>query len=177
MAIIGILAAIAVPNMLNAQMKARISRVHADQKAVSDALEMYYIDWNTYVEDHDYPSDTSQRGLFRLTSPMAYMSSLPRDPFIPSYKEGNEEDNPTFEFGSGHATQSQQWPAQAYIIISPGPDLEEQVSGNDGFPRNVKIYRYSITNGIMSSGDIVRMGGNYNSGVIVMDGKYFVGSS
>lgn len=80
-AIIGILAAIAVPNFLNAQIRAKISRTQADMKAVSTALEQYFLDWNSYVEDHDYPSDVSQRGLFRLTSPMAYIASLPVDAF------------------------------------------------------------------------------------------------
>ncbi|MBI1387275.1 MAG: prepilin-type N-terminal cleavage/methylation domain-containing protein [bacterium] len=172
-AIIGILAAIAVPNFLNAQMKAKISRVYADQKAVASALEMYRLDWNTYVEDHDYPSDPSQRGLFRLTHPTAYMSSLPTDPFISAAKQ-NAENNPNFEFGSGNKNGGN-WPAQAYIIISPGPDLQEQVDGNDNFPVNVVIFQYDISNGVASSGDIVRMGGDYNSGRIRMDGRWFVG--
>lgn len=37
-AIINILAAIAVPNFLNAQMKARIARVEADQKTMATAF-------------------------------------------------------------------------------------------------------------------------------------------
>lgn len=38
-AIIGILAAIAVPNFMNAQMRARIARVQGDLQAFSTALE------------------------------------------------------------------------------------------------------------------------------------------
>ena len=37
-AIIGILAAIAVPNFLQAQLKAKISRTQADMRAVSQAI-------------------------------------------------------------------------------------------------------------------------------------------
>lgn len=44
-AIIGILAAIAVPNFLNAQVRAKISRVQADQNAYATAFEMYFLDF------------------------------------------------------------------------------------------------------------------------------------
>ncbi|MDP8244253.1 MAG: prepilin-type N-terminal cleavage/methylation domain-containing protein [Candidatus Hinthialibacter antarcticus] len=174
-AIIGILAAIAVPNFLNAQMKARISRVQADQKAVSTALEMYFLDHNSYVEDHDYPSDTSQRGLFRLTHPTSYMASLPLDPF-PSNAFQTSEENPNFEFGSGNPQNSAELPNVAYIIISPGPNLQEEVDGNDSFPVGTTIFSFDVSNGLTSRGDIVRMGGNYNSGRIFMDGKMIVGN-
>ncbi|HPO99158.1 MAG TPA: prepilin-type N-terminal cleavage/methylation domain-containing protein [bacterium] len=175
-AIIGILAAIAVPNFLNAQIRAKISRTQADMKAVSTALEQYFLDWNSYVEDHDYPSDVSQRGLFRLTSPMAYIASLPVDAFGSSTAKNFSEGNPTFEFGSGNAnTPNKQWPAQAYIIISPGPDLSEEVSGNDGFPFGTIIYQFDISNGLKSTGDIIRLGGQWNSGRIMMDGRMIAG--
>lgn len=175
-AIIGILAAIAVPNFLNAQLRAKISRVHADQRSVATALEQYMLDWNSYVEDHDYPSTQSQRGLFRLTSPMPYMSALPLDPF-PSRREQSSEGNPHYEFGSGNAsTPGKQWPAQAYVMISPGPNMEEEVSGNDGFPFTTLIKSFDISNGLKSDGDIVRLGGNYNGGFIIIDGKT-IGSS
>lgn len=47
-AIIAILAAIAVPNFLEAQTRAKVSRVAADQRSYATALETYYIDNNTY---------------------------------------------------------------------------------------------------------------------------------
>ncbi len=46
-AIIGILAAIAVPNFLNAQVRAKVSRVFADLRSLGNAIEMYTIDNNT----------------------------------------------------------------------------------------------------------------------------------
>ena len=174
-AIIGILAAIAVPNFLNAQVKAKIARVESDQRSLSTALEQYNLDWNSYVEDHDFPSDQSQRGLFRLTSPVAYMSSLPNDPF-PSQANPASEGNPHYEFGSGSAGKAgQQWPAQAYVMISPGPNLAEEVEGNDGFPFGTVIRSFDVSNGVASGGDIVRLGGNYNSGRIIVDGKFIAG--
>lgn len=175
-AIIGILAAIAVPNFLNAQIRAKISRVQADMQAVTTALEQYYLDWNTYVDDHDYPSDTSQRGFFRLTTPMAYMSSLPVDPFGSGSAHNYSENNPSFEFGSGNATTpGKQWPANAYLIISPGPDRTEEVSGNDGFPFGTMIFQFDVSNGMKSTGDIIRMGGQWNSGRIMVDGRMVAG--
>ncbi len=174
-AIIGILAAIAVPNFINAQMRAKVARTHADQKAIATSLEQYFLDWNSYVEDHDYPSTRSQRGLFRLTHPVSYIGSLPRDVF-PSNAKGPSEGNPHYEFGSGNGSKAgRQWPATAFLIISPGPDLGEQVSGNDGFPYGTVIASYHISNGVNSSGDIVRMGGDFNRGVIRMDGRFIAG--
>ena len=175
-AIIGILAAIAVPNFLNAQMRAKIARCHADMKAVSTALEQYFVDWNSYVEDHDWPSDPTQRGFFRLTSPVAYLSTLPDDPFPSKVSRNYSEQNYTFEFGSGNASKvGVQWPAQAYLIISAGPDLVEEVDGNDGFPFGVTIFSYDPSNGLNTHGDIIRMGGQWNSGRIMMDGKWIAG--
>ncbi len=47
-AIIAILAAIAVPNFLEAQVRAKVSRVKADQRSLATGLESYYIDNNSY---------------------------------------------------------------------------------------------------------------------------------
>ena len=48
-AIIAILAAIAVPNFLEAQTRAKVSRAKADMRSVATALEAYYVDNNKYV--------------------------------------------------------------------------------------------------------------------------------
>ncbi len=45
-AIIAILAAIAVPNMLEAQTRAKVSRAMADMQAIGTAIEAYYVDNN-----------------------------------------------------------------------------------------------------------------------------------
>lgn len=174
-AIIGILAAIAVPNFLNAQMRAKIARTQADMKAVSTSLEQYFLDWNSYVDNHDWPSDTSQRGFFRLTSPTPYIASLPIDAFASTTTANYSEKNPTFEYGSGNAQAVKQWPAQAYIIISAGPDLTEEVDGNDSFPFGVTILSFDASNGLKSKGDITMMGGQWTSGRIMRDGKWITG--
>ena len=45
-AIVAILAAIAVPNFLEAQVRSKVSRVKADMRTVATALESYAIDNN-----------------------------------------------------------------------------------------------------------------------------------
>ena len=47
-AIIGILAAIAVPNFLNAQVRAKVANTQADQRSLATAIESYRLDNNMY---------------------------------------------------------------------------------------------------------------------------------
>ena len=47
-AIIGIIAAIAIPNLLNAINRGRQKRTMADMRAIATALDAYEIDWNRY---------------------------------------------------------------------------------------------------------------------------------
>jgi len=47
-AIIAILAAIAVPNFLEAQTRSKVARVQADHRSIATGLEAYYIDNNQY---------------------------------------------------------------------------------------------------------------------------------
>ncbi len=79
-AIIGILAAIAVPNFLNAQTRAKVARCKSDLKALGTAEEMYYLDNNRYT----YPFK-----LHPLTSPLSYISSVPKDVFPSQYMIAN----------------------------------------------------------------------------------------
>ena len=81
-AIIGTLTAIAVPNFVNAQVRAKVSRARADMRSISTALEAYRINYNSYPCDGDdlpnfNPSDfdTSAR-LGVLTTPVSYLRNL-----------------------------------------------------------------------------------------------------
>jgi prepilin-type N-terminal cleavage/methylation domain-containing protein len=72
-AIIAILAAIAVPNFLEAQVRAKVSRSLADMRSIATALETYAVDNN------NYPPDLDSRGwpyylTDAITTPIAYMS-------------------------------------------------------------------------------------------------------
>jgi prepilin-type N-terminal cleavage/methylation domain-containing protein len=67
-AIIAILAAIAVPNFLEAQTRAKISRSKADLRTIAVAVESYVVDYNTIPLDGD---DNNQGSVvtFRDTTP------------------------------------------------------------------------------------------------------------
>ncbi len=91
-AIIAILAAIAVPNFLEAQTRARVSRVKNDLRNQATAIESYAVDWNHLPRDNDsdldreaamssVPFDEKANGAVQLTTPVAYMTSMLQDPF------------------------------------------------------------------------------------------------
>jgi prepilin-type N-terminal cleavage/methylation domain-containing protein len=90
-AIIAILAAIAVPNFLEAQVRAKVSRVRADLRSLATAVEAYRIDWNSYPIDDVRPILTGAGTLNTaesffppvLSTPISYMTSARiQDPFV-----------------------------------------------------------------------------------------------
>lgn len=110
-AIIAILAAIAVPNFLEAQTRAKVSRTKSDYRALAVGLEAYRVDQNWYpinmystAHYYDKPGMGSlndpwgykpiahERGrtvkatCWRLTTPIAYMTSVApyESPFWPT---------------------------------------------------------------------------------------------
>lgn len=60
-AIIGILAAIAIPNFLNAQTRAKVARFRADSRALRTGLETFRVDWDAYPVGTDNPAGVSTR--------------------------------------------------------------------------------------------------------------------
>ncbi|MFH0795367.1 MAG: prepilin-type N-terminal cleavage/methylation domain-containing protein [bacterium] len=90
-AIIAILAAIAVPNFLEAQVRSKISRSKADMRSVTTALEAYAVDWNRYPRGNNFQlaitistqviAGPGERGFPVLTTPQPYMTNIPLDPF------------------------------------------------------------------------------------------------
>lgn len=94
-AIIAILAAIAVPNFLEAQTRARVSRVRTDMRSVATALELYRVDNLRYppASDDDGRPVTDpaagdgewyeSRVAIALTTPVAYIATRPPDIFAP----------------------------------------------------------------------------------------------
>ena len=178
-AIIGILAAIAVPNFLNAQIRAKIAKVESDIKAISTGLEMYKLDNNSYPGDHDLDNFMNlENGLFRLTTPISYLATLPTDPFVEqklgstfgfgdsnAYAAGGR---PDYEMGSG-ADNAPPYRRQAYSLMSYGPDHIDDNSSHDPFPFGTDMDRYDGTNGLTSRGNIFRFGGDWMSGCIIFD--------
>ncbi len=95
-AIIAILAAIAVPNFLEAQTRAKVARVKNDFRTLATAIEAYSVDWNRMAPGLDEINPASATALpaewsdwtvrinwfwGTLTTPVAYITSVPLDPF------------------------------------------------------------------------------------------------
>ena len=162
-AIIAILAAIAVPNFLEAQVRAKVSRCRTEMRTLAVALEAYRTDGPAYPPYFLSPTirvqPTSAR-LRPLTTPVSYITSIPmdvfalhtreRDPNYDSYDYVDEESgkqyfSPPYDY---------QWTyGYAWIMNSMGPDLINQFR-SIGYPDMF----YDPTNGTVSIGDIVRVG-------------------
>jgi len=78
-AIIGIIAAIAVPQLLNAIQRAKQKRTMADMRSIGESMEIYQIDWNFY------PKTSGIDGI-RLLDP-DYMRNPPvQDAWLTDYE-------------------------------------------------------------------------------------------
>lgn len=176
-AIIGILAAIAVPNFLNAQIRAKVARSHSDMQALGTGFEMYNLDNNSYpyfgsnfwYSAYIYPA---------LTTPISYLGSIPTDGFV-----ANAPKETVHRYGGGHLNFYPGWnikevvksgstwgglPVQTAVkggatvlTVSRGPDGLEDIGGSPA----TGVLVYETSNGLVSSGDIYRLtpGGILNS--------------
>lgn len=75
-AIIGILAAIAVPNFLNAQLRAKIAGTQSDLRTIVNVMQQYHLDNNTYQRHLEF-----NYWQIPLTTPVAYMNGFISDRF------------------------------------------------------------------------------------------------
>jgi type II secretion system protein G len=179
-AIIAILAAIAVPNFLEAQTRAKVSRVRADLRSIATAVEAYAVDYN------GYPVDWAPLGVPKplfastwmgehvefvaLTTPVAYMTGVPDDPFFEGYQLGIPTER-SYAYG---ATQGPFAIFAAlfnvhWILSSRGPDRHLDI---DDFRTGERVFNpldppdivsgasdlfYDPTNGTISVGDVHRI--------------------
>ncbi len=101
-AIIAILAAIAVPNFLEAQTRAKVSRAVSDMRTLDTALSAYFVDANKYPQCNDrataiaYNNATTNTAngaidvLERLSTPIAYVTSPTfRDAFSVKFRKSS----------------------------------------------------------------------------------------
>ena len=133
-AIIAILAAIAVPNFLEAQIRSKVTRAKSDMRSVATAIESYMVDLNQYPAHID--GVTSVNGgqidplylnrltfgtlnmapgvrFMTITTPVSYISTLPSDPFA---KRG-------VVFGYANGMDA------GWIMWSYGPDTDNSIAG------------------------------------------------
>ncbi len=160
-AIIGILAAIAIPNFLQAQTRAKVARAQSDLRTLSLGMELYYTDHLAYPPEYLSGRSTyaplypdSIRSVYsqqHLTTPEAYISTVMYDVFV-----NLRWDPPCYWYYNWLEGYGRMWKfgppisqVAAYGLWSLGPD------------RNASAYvPYDPTNGTISNGDIVRLGPN-----------------
>jgi prepilin-type N-terminal cleavage/methylation domain-containing protein len=171
-AIIGILAAIAVPNFLNAQIRARIAKVRGDFHTAYTASEMYHIDNNSYPYTADRPDQGGTAcGRHRpMTTPIAYMPSALVDPFgdpLPELGLGRQNNYHCYDFffGKPGDTYYANWLVNLSYEIKDGMLVRWQITSQGPDEYIHTGVPYSSTNGLHSAGDIKRWGpGNSNIG-------------
>ena len=184
-AIIGILAAIAVPNFLNAQTKAKVAKVVSELRALSTAAEMYASDCGQFPPHREQETCTELPYHVRysfFTTPIAYISGIPgHEIFSPIRVPDNTEQwniadtyYYTWTNFMSYACRSKPhalWPyryTHSFLLRSRGPDsllesdpvrnlhfIEEDIASQDPFI-------YDSTNGLFSRGDVIRTRKEYN---------------
>ena len=172
-AIIAILAAIAVPNFLEAQVRAKVSRVKSDMRSLAVAAEAYHVDWNVILGANDLEdllNVTQQQGRLiaysLLTSPVAFITSIPKDPFQIGHSllgGGRQEDE--FQFQASNKFNTGNWGIPRmrgynWVFASHGPALRRTgpvirnvLRGNTAVERT---FFYDATNGVKSEGFLFR---------------------
>jgi prepilin-type N-terminal cleavage/methylation domain-containing protein len=181
-AIILILIAIALPNFLDAQVRAKIVRAQGGLRALATALDAYHADTNKLPVTYGPFSPSLLRRLLPLTTPIPYLKEIPRDPFQPldkpywdasTYVTANDPRGnwDTFflynrgdgDVGSTHGGGSAEIRA-AWSLTCAGPDrtiLFPYYFYSVRFSDNPQRFSYSPTNGTKSDGEIFLRGGRY----------------
>ena len=184
-AIIAILAAIAVPNFLEAQTRSKISRAKADMRSICTGLESYNVDYNCFpVPVHSLVGEC-----YVLSTPVAYLTSVDmKDPFMDygnldrgvhfgwdTYMYNYYDARCPWAIGySGDVFTG--WFAAGGSLRSTGPDRLEDAGDiwvfycthpTAALPswaagRHWMDLLYDATNGTKSRGDIVRVFGAVN---------------
>jgi len=167
-AIIAILAAIAVPNFLEAQTRSKVSRVKSDMRSCATALEAYYTDHNAYIPDgyQLIPPNSGWWTLnYMLTTPIAYISSLSaaNDPFkvvdTPAarlFRYINFKFTYIDRANLPSAYNSYSNIVGVWMMMSWGPDKLFGPTGDVEGRAWALVVIYDSTNGTVSAGDIVR---------------------
>ena len=168
-AIIAILAAIAVPNFLEAQVRSKVSRVKADMRSLATAIESYHVDHNKYpvkIDGDHYPEGYVRFRLTSITTPIAYMTSLPGDPFCEQNlgAGGRPFDDPSFIYLRDiyHPEWRSDWNTVVELRLAlKTPDIKWVLVSQGPMHRDttwVFWTPYDATNGTVSRGIIVRSG-------------------
>jgi prepilin-type N-terminal cleavage/methylation domain-containing protein len=172
-AIIAILAAIAVPNFLEAQTRSKISRTMSDMRSMATAAESYRVDNNYYPISADdvyrcnrpavngFAVYTTDEAFRCLTTPVAYISSVPKDIFnLIAPPTAVKPGNGSYFYTTRSCENSIVWTGLligSWGMSSIGPDRKFDYSFDPGLPF-AGARTYDPSNGTISDGDIVRIG-------------------
>lgn len=172
-AIIAILAAVALPNFLEAQTRAKLARVEADMRSATVALEAYRVDTNAYPTYDHVAQETPPFNLeiflpYRLTTPVAYLSTLPIAVFnlqniVPwsertfQYRDIAQSPDAYREIHNRRLGLPLDRPVigRHWLINDYGPD---RLDGLDQPDPNARQLLYDPTNGTVSLGDVTCFG-------------------
>jgi type II secretion system protein G len=185
-AIIAILAAIAVPNFLEAQVRSKVTRCKSDLRSITTALEAYRVDNNQYPFSSGMNSSTkvveyqnTEMASYHkfispvLTTPVAYMTSVPADPFATSFPEGEARQyfytclaiektrglTPEWP-GPGNSFENRLEYLGDWNMWGCGPDGDrtDLAPSAIGGPASIEwcLGFYDPSNGTKSNGDIIR---------------------
>ena len=164
-AIIAILAAIAVPNFIEAQVRAKVGRTRTDLRTIAGALEAYFADNNHYppYSSLENPSGEARWRLNHLSTPVAYITTVPTDIFTDASKDPVSWrwhlDSYIYaelaRWGRGRAYHEARGRGSKWFLVSRGPNLFLDELESTG-PTSETAY--DPTNGTRSRGDIERFG-------------------
>lgn len=174
--IIAILAAIAVPNFLEFQTRAKVSRVKADMRSMATAIEAYAADYGPYPPDgDDFQTPASFDAKIRLqliTTPIAYISTLPEDAFHTEYVDLGPYVNVLFTTPAPYTfiyNTFGNYDGSVYNPMLPVPPANggnpdnwslSSLGPNQQFDSLLGRIHYDPTNGTISAGDIHQSGGS-----------------
>lgn len=156
-AIIGILAAIAIPNFKNAQTRATVAKTKSNQRVVAMAIDQFFLDNNEFLGSTGHGSGF--RSWPKLTTPVPYLQSMDpiQDPFYEKTWLFNVTDN-YFELSQVKKGDSGQ---VSWCIEGMGPDRRDSISTPNYGDPNGTFIAYMSSNGVSSFGDIFRPGGQW----------------
>ena len=176
-AIIGILAAIAIPNFLNAQVRSKIARVKAEHQSLATCIESYAVDWNVYPLHWAQTTDDPGRSYLSdgITTPIPYCASNHMiDPFRVLFYVDKDSPYARYRYIRALTLGNENYGLEqwydpfmeangAWRLSGAGPDKQagpytSMGTGPDDIDWDFIVWTvlYDPTNGTISDGDIVR---------------------
>lgn len=179
-AIIAILAAVAVPNFLEAQTRAKVAKVKTDLRTIATCIEAYSVDYHKppYDGEPGFTYGGWVNALKQLTTPVAYETSLVADVFQDStiseptrpghthYIDYPASHQHAYDYSTAYWNDVPNDPIMTPLwqknfgnatwkLTSSGPDLRHINAGSNFGMQEL----YDPTNGTSSMGDIIRVQG------------------